>query len=144
MRYTVREITWGSAARLGCGVGWLVALPPALCLAALAVQILLGANRALENVQPLTISLLGQNLARIDLLENLRLRDTAQTVAGLIANTTTTFILLVLLLVVTGGLLLTIIALLFAAGYNLLGLAGWGLTIELEEAHPPKHSPHSP
>ncbi|MBI3943972.1 MAG: hypothetical protein HY326_13220 [Chloroflexi bacterium] len=136
MRYTVRGITWGSAARLGCAVGWLIALPPALCLATLGVQVLLGANRALQQVQPVTISLLGQNLARIDLLENLRLRDTAQTIAGLVADTTATFIFLALLLVLAGGLLVALIVLLFIAGYNLLGLAGWGLTIELEEAPP--------
>ena len=83
MRYTVKRVSLRSALRLGFLLGGLVSLPPALLGAGIAVVALKTVNQALAQVTPITLSLLGQDLAQIDLLAALGLRLTAQTVGGL-------------------------------------------------------------
>lgn len=133
MRYTIRRIRLGSAARLGCALGWLIALVPAMCLAALAVRVLRQIARALERVEPITLTVLGQELARIDILVALGLQSTAQTVDRLVTTLPATFIGLTLLLILAGALIFVAVALLASVGYNLLARLGWGLDVELSQ-----------
>ena len=133
MRYTIRRIGPGPALRVGCAVGWLVALCPALCLALAAVQALQRVNQALARIEPLDINILGQPIARIDFLELLRLNTTAQTVGQLATNLVSTFALTALALTLIGGVLTAAALLLFSAGYNLLASFTGGLEIELDE-----------
>jgi hypothetical protein len=134
VRYTIRRIAPGSALRVGCAVGWLVALCPALCLSAAAIQALQRVNQALALIEPIEISVLGQPVARIDFLEILRLSAAAQTIARLAGRLPSTFVLLALLLTGIGALVLAGALLLFSAGYNLLAAWGLGLEIEMENA----------
>jgi hypothetical protein len=134
MRYTLRRIAPGSALRVGCAVGWLVALCPALCLALVAVQILQRINQALVRIEPLDIAVLGQPIARIDFLELLRLSAAAQTIAQLAGSLPTTFTLAALLLTAVGAVLVAAALLLFSAGYNVLASLAGGLVVELDES----------
>src|SRR5438876_86353 len=84
-----------SAAR---AAGWLVALCPALCLAGVAVQVLQRINQAFARIEPLEITVLGQQVARLDFLEILRLSAAAQIVARLVGSLPLTFVLLAALL----------------------------------------------
>jgi hypothetical protein len=133
VRYTIRRIAPGSALRVGCAVGWLVALCPALCLAVAAVQVLQRVNQAFARIEPLDITVLGEPVARIDFLEILRLSDAAQVVGRLVATVPATLIILTLLLTLLGAVVLAATLLLFSAGYNLLAAIGGGLEIELRE-----------
>jgi hypothetical protein len=133
MRYTIRRIAPGSALRVGCAVGWLVALCPALCLAMVAVQALQRVNQALARIEPIDITVLGSPVARIDFLEILRLSAAARIVTQLVASLPLTFVLLALLLLLAGAAVLAVTALLFSAGYNLLAAISRGLEIELQE-----------
>jgi len=133
MRYTIRRIAPGSALRVGCTVGWLVALCPALCLAVAAVQVLQRVNQAFTRIEPLDITVLGQPVARIDFLEILRLSDAARAVGRLVATVPATLIILTLLLTLLGAVVLAAAMLLFSAGYNLLATIGGGLEVELQE-----------
>jgi hypothetical protein len=133
MRYTLRRIAPGAALRVGCAVGWLVALCPALCLALAAVQILQRLNQALVRIEPLDISVLGQPIARIDFLELLRLSAAAQAVARLASSLPTTFAIAALLLTVVGAVLVAAALLLFSVGYNVLSSIAGGLEVELDE-----------
>ena len=126
MRYTIRRIAPWSALRVGCAVGWLVALCPALCLTVVAIQ-------ALQGIQPLDISVLGQPIARIDFLEILRLNGAAQTVSRLAGGLPLTFLLLLLLLTLVGAAMLAGALLLFSGGYNVLASVGGGLEVDLQE-----------
>ena len=133
MRYTIGRIAPWSALRVGCAVGWLVALCPALCLTVVVIQALQRINQAFQRIEPLDISVLGQPVARIDFLEILRLSGSAQTVARLAGNLQLTFLLLLLLLTVAGAAILAGALLLFSGGYNLLASLGGGLEVELQE-----------
>ena len=134
MRYRIRRIAPWSALRVGCSIGWLVALCPALCLAVVAIQALQRVNQAFQRIEPLDISVLGQTVARIDFLEILRLSESAQTVARLSGNLLFTFLLLLLFLTGVGAGLLAGALLLFSGGYNLLASLGGGLEVDLQEA----------
>jgi Transmembrane domain of unknown function (DUF3566) len=134
MRYKIRRIAPLSALRVGCAVGWLVALCPALCLAIVAIQVLQRINQTFQRIEPLDISVLGQPVARIDFLEILRLSGSAQTVARLAGNLSVTFLLLLVLLTLVGAAILAGTLLLFSGGYNLLSALGGGLEVELQES----------
>jgi hypothetical protein len=118
---------------VGCAVGWLVALCPALCLAVVAIQALQRINQAFQRIEPLDISVLGQPVARIDFLDILRLSGAAQTVARLSGNLQLTFLLLLLVLTVVGAGILAGALLLFTGGYNLLASLGGGLEVDLRK-----------
>jgi hypothetical protein len=131
MFYTVKRVSLGSALRLGMLLGGLVSLPPALLGAGVAVLALKAANRALGQVTPITLSLLGQDLGQIDLLGALGLQTTAQTVGGLAARLPWLFAMIALLLALAGALIVGAGALLGTIGYNLLAARGWGLAVEM-------------
>ncbi|HEX5692270.1 MAG TPA: DUF3566 domain-containing protein [Roseiflexaceae bacterium] len=133
MRYRLRRIAPGSALRVGCAVGWLVALAPALCVAIVVVQVLQRVAQAFARIEPLDINVLGQPIARIDFLDLLRLSDTAGVVERLTNSAATTFLLAALLLTVIGALLVAVALLLFSLGYNALASLTGGLEIDLDE-----------
>ena len=136
MRYTVRRIGLTSVARLGCLLSGLAAFPPAVCVAGFTVAALQRIHAALQQIEPLTLTLLGQELVRIDLLDALRLQPVAIRVAELAQGPLLTFRSLTLILVLSGAVLMTLSAVLIAAAYNLFARAGWGLEVELSEQRP--------
>ncbi len=138
MRYTIRRIGLTSVARLGCLLSGLAALPPALCVAGLAVTAIRRVHAAIQQIEPLTLSLLGQDLIRIDLLDALRLQPVADRVADLAQAPLLAFRSLALILVLGGAVLATLSAVLMAIAYNLFARGGWGLAVELKDAQ--KHS----
>jgi hypothetical protein len=130
-RYKIRRITPASALRVGCAAGWLVALCPALCLAGVAVQVLQRINQAFARIEPIEITVLGQQVARLDFLEILRLSAAAQIVARLVGSLPITFVLAAALLTLLGAVMLAVGVLFFSVGYNLLASWGGGLEVEL-------------
>lgn len=133
MRHTIRRIGLTSVARLGCLLSGLAALPPALCVAGLTVAAIQRIHEALQQIEPLTLTLLGQELVRIDLLDALRIQPVADRVAELAQGPFLAFRSLTLILVLTGAMLATLSAVLIAVAYNLFARAGWGLAVELSE-----------
>ena len=136
MRYTIRRIGLGSALRVGCALGWVIALCPAIGLAWLAGQVLQRLNVALTQVEPFDISVFNQPIARIDVLETLRLRETAGTVGELVSNLGNTVLLLALALVAVGALAIALTVALFSLGYNLLAKIGGGIQVDLRSEEP--------
>jgi hypothetical protein len=134
MQYTIRRIDLPSVGRVGCIVGWLVAFLPALCLAGLGVFILQSVNQAFEQVKPLTLSVLGQEVLRIDFLNVLQLQPLAQAIQPWAQNSMFTFVVLTVLLLLVGGILWMLTGLLVSVIYNLIARLGWGLTVDLVEA----------
>lgn len=136
MRYTVRRIGLTSVARLGCLLSGLAAFPPALCLAGLTIAAIQRIHAALQQIEPLTLTLLGQELVRIDLLDALRLQPVVSRIGELAQAPFLTLRSLTLILVLTGAVLATLSAVLIAMAYNLLARTGWGLAVELSEQRP--------
>jgi len=136
VRYTVRRIGLTSVARLGCLLSGLAAFPPAVCVAGFTVAALQRIHAALQQIEPLTLTLLGQELVRIDLLDALRLQPVVGRIAELAQAPFLTLRSLTLILVLTGAVLTTLSAVLIAAAYNLFARAGWGLAVELSERRP--------
>jgi hypothetical protein len=134
MRYTIRRISVRSALKIGLLLGWLLALLPALGLAALAVLGLRGASDAFAQVSTYDISVLGQQVASIDLLGLLGLADEAARVDDLAALGWGLFGALALALTLAGGAMVAVTAVLFALFYNLLAAVAGGLAVELREA----------
>jgi hypothetical protein len=133
LHYSIRRIKIGSALRMGCALAWAAALVPASCLAWAGLAILQRFDQALDRVEPLTLSVLGQEIARIDVLAILRLQPAVQAIDRLAAGGITTFLTLALLLALAGGLVLLAAWLLLVFGYNLLGRYGLGLEVEVQE-----------
>lgn len=134
MRYTIRRVSLLSALKIGLLLGWVVALLPALACAAAAVALLRGAAAAFGEVQAYEITLLGQNVARIDLLPLLGLADEAARVSDLAAQGWGLFGLIALVLTLLGGAGVATTTVLFSLAYNLLATAVGGLAVELREA----------
>jgi hypothetical protein len=118
----------------------LAAFPPALFVAGLTVAALQRIHEAFQQIEPLTLTLLGQELVRIDLLDALRLQPVAVRVAELAQGPFLTFRSLTLILVLTGAVMATLSAVLIAAAYNLFARAGWGLSLELRDTQRPSGS----
>jgi len=133
MRYTIKRITLGSALKVGLLLGWLVALLPAMGLAALAVLSLQGVSNAFGQVETYDINVLGQSVASIDLLSLLGLSDEASRVGDLAALGWGLFGTLTLALTLLGGLMVAVTTLLVSLCYNLLAAVAGGLTVELRE-----------
>lgn len=131
MRYTIRRISVGSALRTALLLGWLVALCPALCLAGVAVQALRRISTALGQIQAFDISVLGQQIATIDLVALLGLSGAAQTTAQLTSRVGATFALFALALTLVGAAVFVGAALLVSLGYNLLARLAGGVEVEL-------------
>lgn len=136
MRYSIRRIAPGSALRVGCTLGWIIALGPALLIAFVAVQALQKLNEALVNVESFNIEVFGQSIASIDILSILNMSDTAQTVSQLSASIGATFVGLLLLLTLVGAVIVMLVMLIFSMGYNLLAMIGGGLEVDLEPREP--------
>jgi hypothetical protein len=134
LRYTIKRISLGSALRVGLALGWLIALFPSLTLAWLALAALRRINEALGQVAPYELSVLGQTIARLDLLQMLGLTELVQSVARLAGGGWATFFTLAAILTLAGAAIVVVTLLAFCLCYNLLAAAIGGIALELEAA----------
>jgi hypothetical protein len=140
MRYNIRRISLSRVALVGCALGWLAILPPAFCMAGVVVILLQRAQQALQQIQPFTLNILGQEVARIDWLEILHLQPLVDRLAQWSNHPILSFIVLTLTLTIIGSVLVILIGLLVSGAYNLLSRTGWGLVVELSEEPLPPHT----
>lgn len=131
MRYTVRSISLFSALRVGCALGWLIALCPAIGLAWLIGQAIQRIHESVSRVETFDIEVFGQPIASIDVVQLLGLSNAASTINELATNLGTTVAMLVLLFIAAGALAVALTVLLFCMGYNLLAALGGGIKVEL-------------
>jgi hypothetical protein len=131
--YSIRRISLGSALKVGLFLGWLVALFPALALAWLALAALRRVDAALGQITPYDINLLGQTIARFDLLSAFGLTSLVQTIDRLAGNELLTFLTIVGVLTLAGAALVMVTLLAFCLCYNLLAAVFGGLKLELRQ-----------
>ena len=131
MKVAIRRVSLASLGKFGCLLGVVAAfLPSLLCgLAGLGLSKL--ARRWLESWQEVNISLLGQEVARFDLVVLLGLDKLLQALQVLTTASLPVLILAMLAMALGSGILLAIIIALVGLVYNLLATATGGLVVEM-------------
>jgi hypothetical protein len=131
MKVAIRRVSLASLGKAGCLLGTVTAfLPSLLCgLSALGLGAL--ARNWLENWRELTISLVGQEIVRFDLVQLLGLEKVLELLQALTLASGPVLFLAVLALALISGIVLALIVLLAGFAYNLLALATGGLVVEM-------------
>ena len=131
MKVAIRRISLASLAKTGCLLGAVAALLPSLLCGFVGLGLSNLTRRWLESWQELTITLLGQEVARFDLVQFLGLEKVLQVLKLLASASTPALFLVVLGLALASGVLLAVIVGLVGLAYNLLASATGGLVVEM-------------
>lgn len=131
MKVAVRRISLASLAKFGCLLGVVAAFLPSLLCGLLAIGLVNLVRGWLESWQEMTITLLGQELARLDLIHLLGLEQLLQLLQTLGLASVPALALLVLSLALVSGVLLALIIALVGLAYNLLAAATGGLVVDM-------------
>jgi hypothetical protein len=131
VKVAIRRVGLLSLGKAGCLLGVVAAfLPSLLCgVAGLAVSSL--ARRWLEDWQSLTITLLGKDVASLDLVQLLGLERLLALLQLLATASGPVLFLTVLILALACGVLLALVVILVGLAYNLLAAASGGLVVEM-------------
>jgi hypothetical protein len=131
LKVAIRRISLASLAKFGCLLGVIAAFLPSLLCGLLAIGLANLVRGWLESWQEMTISVLGQELARLDLVHLLGLERLLQLLQTLGLASVPALVLLVLSLALVSGALLALIIALVGLAYNLLAAATGGLVVEM-------------
>jgi hypothetical protein len=138
MKVRIQRISPASLAKMGCFLGTIVAFLPSLLCGLLG----LGLGRVLlewlASWEELSISVLGQEIARFDLIEFLGLQEVVVYLQTLTAASGWAFLLAALLLALAAGVVLAVVVALVGLAYNLLAGATGGLVMEMTAAREPE------
>jgi hypothetical protein len=132
MKVAIRRVSLVSLGKFGCLLGVVAAfLPSLLCgLAGLALARLV--HRWLEGWQEVTIALLGQEVARFDLVHLVGLDRLLATLRVLTTASLPVLLLAVLAMALVSGAVLAVIIALVGLVYNLLAAGTGGLVVEMD------------
>ena len=141
MKVAIERLNLASLGRMGCLLGVVVAfLPSLLCgLAGFALAALAGGW--LESWQDLTISFLGQELARFDLIQFFGLDGVLEFLQILTAASVPLMLLVILGMALVAGILLAAIIMLTGLAYNLLASTTGGVVVEMKAVAQKDNSP---
>jgi hypothetical protein len=131
MKVAIRRVSLVSLGKTGCLLGTVAAFLPSFLCGLLALGLGALARNWLESWQELTISFLGQEIARLDLVQFLGLEKVLGLLQTLSLASGPVLFLTVLALALIGGVVLALIVVLVGLAYNLLALATGGLVIEM-------------
>jgi hypothetical protein len=153
-RLTVRRVRLRSVARVGCSLGWLISLLPAIIASALAVWVLHGIWTTLNGWTPWSPWEPGQRMAGIPLpnppvfrpREALRVEGVYQFIEPVGRHPFVATLLGALALTLLGGALLALIFLLTGAGYNTFARLTGGIEFDVTPAggRPARPAPDDP
>jgi len=130
MRLRVRRVGLASLGKFGCLLGVVAACAPSLLCGLLALAAVNVLRRWLEGWEGVSISILGQEITRLDFVRLLgltELLDRLQAVGGL---SWAVLAAIVLLLALAAGALLGAIVMLVGLVYNLLAATTGGLEVD--------------
>jgi hypothetical protein len=131
MKVAIRRVSLASLGKMGCLLGAVAAFLPSLLCGLLALGLAILVRNWLEGWQDLTISFLGQEVARFDLVQFLGM-DTVLEVSQLLAAISgPALLLVVLLLALVSGFVLAMIVILIGLAYNLLSSTTGGIVVEM-------------
>jgi hypothetical protein len=132
MKVAIRRVSLVSLGKFGCLLGVVAAfLPSLLCgLAGLGLAKLV--HRWLEGWQEVTIALLGQEVARFDLVHLVGLDRLLATLQVLTTASLPVLLLAVLAMALVSGAILAVTIALVGLVYNLLAAGTGGLVVEMD------------
>lgn len=142
MKVAMRRVGLASLGKFGCLLGAVVAFLPSLLCGLLALGLASLLRHWLENWQEVSISLLGQDLARLDLIRLLDLQQVLAVVQGVTSASLPVLLLVVVGLALVGGALLALVSFLVGLAYNLVAAATGGLVVEMAALR--ADAPHHP
>jgi len=132
MKVAIQRISLASLGKIGCLLGIVAAFLPSLLCGLLGVGLIGIVSRWLESWQELTVSVLGQEIARSGLGQCLGLEVAADLLKTVASVSGATLFLVVLALALATGLFLALMAILLGLVYNLLAAGTGGLVVEME------------
>lgn len=131
MKVTVRRISLASLGKFGCLLGMVAALLPSLLCGLLGLGLAALLRGWLESWQDMTISVLGNEIARFDLVQFLGLDRLVGLLQVLGTASLPVLFLAVLALALVSGVLLAVMVALVGLAYNLLAAGTGGLVVEI-------------
>ena len=137
MKIAISRISLGSLGKLGCVLGTVLALLPSLACGLLMVGLANLVLNWLASWQELNISLLGQEIANIDLTQFLGLEEVVNLLQTVTALSGPVLLVLLLLLALVSGAILALLVILLGLVYNLLSKVTGGLVVEMNTVSQP-------
>ncbi len=131
MKVAIQRVNLASLGKMGCLLGTVAAFLPSLLCGLLALGLAGLVSRWLESWQELTISVLGQEIARFDMVQFLGLDKALDLLQALTSASGVVVILVLLLLALVAGAVLALITILVGLGYNLVAAGTGGLVVEM-------------
>lgn len=133
MKVAIQRVSLRSLGKMGCLLGAVTAILPSLLCGLLG----LGAARLvlgwLESWQDLTISLLGQEIARFDMVQFLGLDKVLDSLQVLATISVPVLLLVILVLALVAGIVLALMIMLVGLVYNLVAAGTGGLVVEMNQ-----------
>lgn len=131
MKVAIHRVGLASLGKFGCLLGVVAAFLPSLLCGLIGLGFANLVRRWLEDWQEMTISVLGQEIARFDLVYLLGLDRLLELSKILASASAPVLVLAVLALALGSGVLLAVMAILVGLAYNLLASATGGLVVEM-------------
>ena len=131
MKAAIRRVDLASLGKFGCLLGMVAAFLPSLLCGLLGLGLVQMVDRWLESWQEMTISVLGAEIARFDLVHILGLGKLSESAQVLASASAPVLVLAVLGMALVSGTLLAVTIALVGLGYNLLAAATGGLVVEM-------------
>ena len=131
MKVAIRRVDLASLGKFGCLLGAVAALLPSLLCGLLGLGLANIARRWLEGWEEITISLLGKEIASLDLVAILGLEQVMEILEVVGTASAPVLLLAVLALALVSGTVLAVIIALVGVVYNLLAAATGGLIVEM-------------
>jgi hypothetical protein len=136
MKVAIHRVGLASLGKMGCLLGAVAAFLPSLLCGVAGLALARLALRWLESWQEWSLSLLGQELARINLVQLLGLARVLELLQTLTAVSGCVLLLAVLILALVTGVVLAVIIVLVGLAYNLVAAATGGVVVELKSVTP--------
>ena len=131
MKVAIERLNLASLGRMGCLLGVVVAFLPSLLCGLLAFALAATAGGWLESWQDLTISFLGQEIARFDLIQFFGLDEVLAFLQTLAAVSVPVMLIVILGMALVAGIVLAAIIMLTGLAYNLLASTTGGVVVEM-------------
>jgi len=131
MKVAIKRVSLRSLGKMGCLLGIVAAFLPSLFCGLLALGLALAVGGWLESWQEVPISLLGQEIIRLDFVHLLGLERVLDVLQTLASASGAVLLLVVLSLALLSGLFLAIVTALVGLAYNLLSTMTGGIVVEM-------------